>query len=120
MEMASPVNLSLNYPSNPLSPKGSKVGTGGGSAGGSGSSGGSSGTTTAMTPSPAPVSRLVDWVSDVLGLSTEAQSSPSATAPAYQAPQPKNLWRAILPWWLVGSGLALLVLAWLWKRYGSE
>ncbi|MBI5620410.1 hypothetical protein HY949_01385, partial [Candidatus Gottesmanbacteria bacterium] len=67
------------------------------------------------------------WLTDVLGITTEAESSSSATpsgAPAekssapYQFPQPKNPFT--LMWWLLGLGLFLILIAWLISRHSSS
>ena len=107
----------VKYPSNPLFP----TSTGGGS------SGGTSGTTTNTTSSTtitttsttSPTSGLIDWITDVLGASDEKESSQSATPSGtksrnpYLSPQPMNPWGIILMWWLIGSGVFLLFIAFL-------
>lgn len=116
----------INYPSSTLSPTGSKLGTGGGSSESSGSSTGTTSTTTTTPPATTPSSKLIGWFTDILGISDEKVASASATpsgVPAdepsvrYQFPRPKNPFT--LMWWLVGSGLFLLLFAWFLRRYGK-
>lgn len=119
----------INYPSNPLFPTSSTTSTGGGSSGGtSGTTTSTTSTTTTTTPTTSPTSGLGGWLSDILGVSDEIGSTQSASAsgkPAaetsspYQSPQPNNPWRFIFTWWLIGSGLFLLLIAFilsLWSK----
>ena len=108
----------INYPSSPLSPTGSKPGTG--------SSGSSTtpanNTAIASTPTPTPLPRTAATLIDnILGASTELESSKSASPsgkpanqafPAYQSPHPSNPWKFILALWLTACGVLLLAIPW--------
>ena len=118
----------INYPSSPLAPKGSKSGTGGSSTPSTTST---TTTTTSTTDTSTSTNTsgnntgVINWLTNILGASDESEStqssspsplSPTTSPSAYTPPRPGNPWILFLMLWLVGSGLLLLLVAWLLSR----
>ena len=114
----------INYPGSPLFPK---------ATGGSSSTTSTTTTTTASatsTPTPTPKSANANpRIDDILGASSDEESSASGSSsgerttdalPTYQSPQPTSPWRLIIMWWLIGSGVFLLFLAFFITLRGKE